>query len=159
MLSPLRITELGNGIIAKFPDGHQATLTLDGAACDCFARNGGTPCDHIRAALPAYERRKWILAEANRDNWGPTLYRRIGIDPQIFFPVTVNWARHGDDSFVYQEVQDGHLFVFRDGAFFWVSSKHPFGRTACSMCRTRDCSHVAEALIERKAVAEVKQEA
>ena len=145
----MEITEIQNGIEARFPDGHCAMLTIDGMRCTC----GNRPlCQHVREAIPAYKARKWALAEANQRAWGKEKYRRIGIDAQIFYPPKVVW-HETDGEWVRMSVQSGQLYIFRDGASLWISEKHPLGGTACSECGTRDCQHWQMATSERQAVA------
>jgi hypothetical protein len=150
-LSPINVIELSNGIQARFSDGARATLTLEGVSCTCLGRQG-LPCSHIRAALPFYARRKWVIAEASRGSWGPRKYEAIGIDPRIFYPPPVDWRQNQGEPFVYLRIMKGFLFVFPDGAFFWLGKAHPEGWTKCSSCGTRACRHVEEALAEMQAV-------
>ena len=72
------VEDLIDGIKVTFPDGHVTTITTDGKHCTC-----GDPglCQHVKAALPAWTVRKYQLAHQNRDIWGPTMYRRIGLNP------------------------------------------------------------------------------
>lgn len=134
----VKTVNIPTGIEAYFDDTHRATLTIDGAACTCH-RNC---CVHFEAALPHYKIAKWKLAEWNRNFWGMEKYRSIGIDPQIFFPPKVVWHEQGGE-WVRLRVQQGDLYIFRDGASFWISERHPLGRTACSLCGARDCQHNA----------------
>jgi hypothetical protein len=148
---PIDVIEVSNGIEARFSDGARVTLTTEGVRCTCLGREG-LPCSHIRAALPFYARRKWAIAEASRNCWGPRKYESIGIDPRIFYPPPVDWRQNPGEPFVYLKIMKGLLFVFPDGAFFWLGKAHPEGRTKCSLCGTRDCRHVQEALGELQAV-------
>jgi len=149
----LNVVDLIDGVEATFLDGHRTTLTFNGSACTCN-RASGAPCGHIRALVPAYQRRKWALAEAMIQSWGPAFYKRIGIDPRIFFPPEIDWRKYPGEDLVYvRNVQRGHLFIFRDGAHLWVGKEHPEGRTKCSVCGTRDCRHYEEVVEELRVIA------
>lgn len=134
--------DVPNGIEHTFPDGYRARLTIYGISCTC-GRKSGVPCEHVKALLPAYTLRKWVLAEENRRSWGRGIYQQIGIDDRIFIPPTVDWAReYRGEPFVWlDDVQEGRLFLFPDGASIWIGRAHPLGRTDCSLCGTRDCRH------------------
>lgn len=135
------ITEMYRGVKGEFRDGAIAYLTLAGSSCTC-PHVPGTLCRHMHALLPAYQQRKWRLAEENRGRWSAELYAQIGISPRIFFPPEIDWNQYPDEDMVYvRNVQRGHLFIFRDGAHLWVGKDHPEGRTKCSLCGTRDCRH------------------
>lgn len=149
------ITEMDRGVKGEFRDGAIAYLTLAGSSCTC-PHVPGTLCRHMHALLPAYQQRKWRLAEENRGRWSAELYAQIGINPRIFSPPAIDWAQYPGEDFVYIPIQGGHLFIFRDGAFLWVGSRHPYGGTACSVCGSRFCPHWAEATAELGAVRQVE---
>lgn len=76
------IEKIGLGIKARYMrDGHIATITIDGKHCTCRARG---LCPHVRLALPAWKERKEELGWENMNRWGPSMYRRIGLNPADF---------------------------------------------------------------------------
>jgi hypothetical protein len=123
-------------------------MTLDGRACDCPTGRHDAICIHITDANDIYARRKWEIVESNRNNWGPSKFKDIGVDPRIFHPWVIDWRKYPGEPFVYAAVGAGHLFVFKDKAFVWLSPSHPEGGTKCSACGTRSCKHVIEAKAE-----------
>jgi len=152
-MDELNVIKLADGVEATFLDGHRATLTVKGSSCTCN-RSSGVPCGHIRALIPAYNKRKWELAESMVRSWGPSFYKNIRIDPRIFFPPEIDWNQYPDEDMVYvRHVQSGYLFIFRDGAHLWVGKEHPEGRTKCSLCGTRDCRHYEEVVAELRVIA------
>lgn len=62
-------------------DGHVATITVDGKHCTCKARG---LCAHVRLLLPAWTQRKAELGRQYANSWGPTMYRRLGLNPAEF---------------------------------------------------------------------------
>lgn len=154
-----RIAEIHDGVTAFFTDGAYISLTLHGVSrCSrCYRPT----CEHLRAAVPAFNRRKWDLLEANRESWRPNNYWNIFIDPRIFFRPgevgipPVDWA--GKDLLITELRQPhGWLGTFADGGHIFVSDGHPDGATKCLKCGTRDCEHyqrVAEEIATLKAAA------
>lgn len=155
-LTPITITDTENGVRLTFEHGVTTLLTLDGRSCDCPTGLRGAICIHIEDGHEAYTRRKWQLVEENRDRWGPSKLKELGVDPRIFHPYAIEWRRYPGEPFVYAKVGAGHLFVFKDGAFFWLSPSHPEGGTKCSKCGTRTCKHVVEAREELECVTELE---
>jgi hypothetical protein len=153
--APLFIQELSTGLEARYADGHVATLTFAGKSCTCDVKHTGYLCPHLTAALPAYVARKWRIIDANDNYHGPRFLRSVGIDPMIFNPPTVDWNREDPDAYlVWRRLwssQKGWLFQFFDGAFFCLLDDHPDAGTKCSLCHTRDCKHVKDALEQLKA--------
>ena len=140
------VVDIPLGIKADLSDGAIVTMTVEGALCSRCLMN---LCRHTRAALPAYEKRKWVLAEANARTWGPGMYASIGIDPRIFnrpgempygplLPERWSW---GDLDMMMFEVDGGFLATFRDGGHLWISERHPLGGTKCLQCGHYKCAH------------------
>ncbi len=147
-LTPVRIDEFATYLEARFADGTTVTLGFDGQRRTCLCRE--PDCRHLRALLPAYTAFKWRRAEANRNAWGPTMYRNLHIDPKIFYPAAVDWACFPDEDVVRVEVRNGRSYEFRDGyvyqfrrdgAYLAILATHPDGGTKCSLCGTRSCRH------------------
>jgi len=148
-VEPMMVVKLEKGVEAIYGDGHRAALTLDGSRCTCN-RASGVPCVHIRNTVGAYSVRKWDVIEANPQQWGRNRLREMGIDPDIFYPPAVTEADFEGASFgFFDNVMNGRLFVFPDGAFFWVGREH---RTRCSRCQAVECWHYVEARSEIAAV-------
>lgn len=73
------VKDVPNGVTVTFSDSITVYLGLDGKS-HC-PRCGGDLCDHHKAALPAWERRREELAQANKGWWDAAMYRSIGLDP------------------------------------------------------------------------------
>ncbi len=153
-LFPPKIVEEERGIRATFPDGHTATVTLDGKWCTCFSAWGGHICPHIKAVLDKYAAWKWKAVEEHEELREAQALHRLGIDMWIFYPPHVDWNEEeaGTDLvwFRLMQKQSGWVFRFKDGAFFALVDGHPHGMTMCSQCRSRDCWHVKVALEEHR---------
>jgi len=139
-----RVADLQDGVTVFFTDGAYISLTLYGVS-RC-SRCGVINCNHFRAAVTAFDRRKWDLAEANRENWSPKKYRDVFIDPRIFFRPgegeipPIDWT-NVDFEILELYRPRGFLGIFADGGQIFVSSKHPYGATKCLKCGARDCVH------------------
>ncbi len=158
--------ELADGVQAEYADGVRATITLQGAA-EC-PRCRSVRCEHLLGLLPAFRRRRWLLAEENAERWGPRLFREVGFNPAIWFPAAVDWSRYAPgEPFVLRRLRVyvlggnvcGWQALFRDGAALFICAEHPFGRTRCTACGARDCRHYAAVAAELRAVQEVSQAA
>jgi len=153
---PLSIDDVGQGIQARFPDGHTATLLYYGVSCTCGRRQ----CEHIRGTRRAFRLWAWRAGEKNMQRWGPTIYRGLGLDPRIFIPELL-----GEQHFARGEairpvpVDGGTLFLFPDGAYLAIVAEHPDGLTKCSLCHSRECKHVHAAQAELRRSEELVREA
>jgi len=155
-LTVVKVVELPLGIVVDMSDRSIVTLTVDGSMCShCLMRM----CEHIRLALPYYEARKWDIAEANVERWGPGKFKSIGIDPRIFnrpgeidyFPLLPEQWAWGELEMMVFEIDGGYLATFADGGHLWMSERHPHGGTKCLKCHSRECTHSVRAREEIEA--------
>jgi len=148
-MKPEHIIELSDGIEAIFSDGARITLALEGTSECTVCRSNR--CRHFREAVPYFARRKWALAEDNVNRWGPSLYKRYGFDPRIFFRPgeggsgRIEWL--GDCDMLIWRMPRGYIATFRDGGHIYVGSDHPDGQTRCLKCHKRGCEHYQRAVI------------
>lgn len=146
-MEPETIIEFENGIEAQFADGASIELTLDGVFPCSQCRS--IRCVHFHAALPAFVRRKWELAEANWLQWGRKRYDRIGIDARIFFPpgtLGTPAVQFDGDEPVLLPSRFGTIATFADGGHVYISPTHPNGQTRCLKCGELGCEHYRRAL-------------
>lgn len=152
-MKPEHIIELSDGIEAVFSDGARITLTLEGTLeCTLCQSNR---CQHFREAVPYFARRKWALAEANRERWSPQFYQKHGLDPRIFFrPGEGGSGRIGwpdDCEILVWRMPRGFVATFPDGGHVYVGDDHPEGQTRCLKCGTLGCGHYQRALVWMRA--------
>ena len=74
-----QVVDTDTGVNVTFTDGAMVYLGVDGKS-HC-PRCAAELCIHHKAALPEWERRREELAQANKERWGPRMYRSIGLDP------------------------------------------------------------------------------
>ena len=161
----MQIETIGTeGIRVTFPDA-EIILSINGrfpcSAC------GERLCEHFHAALPEFQRWRWMMAESKDCPWGPSLLQNIGIaPPYIVRPDLVykqtRWAPVSQGLEVALGVRmwytaHGELFHFWDNGHrltaarrlpdghVYVGDDHPGGHTDCLICRN-GCDHVKRAL-------------
>jgi len=77
-----QVIDTDTGVEVTFTDGAMVYLGVNGKShCPCCAEE---LCIHHKAALPEWERRREELAQANKERWGPRMYRSIGLDPDDY---------------------------------------------------------------------------